>query len=1047
MAAPTEVDSAVSNPGGTGSTLTAILPSTQAVGDVLYIWVTNSGNVLWAGNPAGWSRKDQRTVGTSANGLVGTLLFRKLVSGDSLPLTNPVCTLGATVTREAVAWTERGADVEGVHVLSEWSGNGHGTGTANPVRPPTVITPAPDMHVIHCYGQRSATNAPEPTGYTQMTNGAVIISGTLVTNVSSKTVANQQTSLANQDASPTSGARWVACVLCIPSPDYPYHRSMASATVANGTTVTPALPTGTTASDVNARKDLIIATVEAAGNAIAIAPNTPADWTEITGFSDNTSGNGTTVRKYWALYDGSLDRAFTRPTNGELSAYLNTYHNCHQTVPIGAVNKRQNASSTTSTWDALTRINTKVAMNVTCVADGVPTFTSPAGWTERMDGLGMTCADQPFNATGSTASASFTLSTASPTLVGLIEIVGAASVGPTTLVIANASHDHTVQSLTLTQVHLLAVQNATHSQTANNLTLTQVHSLTIQNSSHAHTAGNVVLTQVRRVVLAASANITASGEATTAQLTPPSGKTTADFTAGRMQDDENPTDTVNLGVDDYTELEWSVQLSSFATGDFEFRVTANGTPLDTYSVTPQLSVGAAPTNLVIQSASHAHTAENAVFTQVHSLVVADASHAHTANNLALTQVHSLAVQNSSNTHTAENLSLTQTHALTVQNSSHSHTAESLTLTQVHSLAIANSSHSHAADNLALTQVHQLDIASASHSHTAQNLALTQVHSLTVQGATHTHTAENLVLGGAGDLAVQNASHGHTVQSLVLTQVHQLAIQNSSHAHTAQTVAITSSSDLVVQSASHGHSANNLTLTQVHSITVQSATHSHSAENLVLAGEGTLGIQNATHTHTAQNLVLTQVHELAIANSTHGQTADNLTLTQVHSLTIQNASHGHTAENLTLAAEGTLGIHNGAHAHTAQNVVLTQVHTLAIQDASHGHTSGSPTLTEVYNLTVQSATHTQTAGNLVLTQVHSLIVSNATHSHTAQSFILGGAGNLLIDNAVHGHTARNISFAFNLPRDIYTTVGENRIFDVPDENRILAMPSEDRILDA
>jgi hypothetical protein len=48
------------------------------------------------------------------------------------------------------------------------------------------------------------------------------------------------------------------------------------------------------------------------------------------------------------------------------------------------------------------------------------------------------------------------------------------------------------------------------------------------------------------VYVATSPNITAGGEATTAQLTPPSGKTTADFSVGRMWDDENGTDSVDI---------------------------------------------------------------------------------------------------------------------------------------------------------------------------------------------------------------------------------------------------------------------------------------------------------------------------------------------------------------------------------------------------------------------------------------------------------------------------------------------------------------------
>ena len=92
----------------------------------------------------------------------------------------------------------------------------------------------------------------------------------------------------------------------------------------------------------------------------------------------------------------------------------------------------------------------------------------------------------------------------------------------------------------------------------------------------------------------ASANIAASGENTTFQLTAPSGKTTGDFDAGRIQDDENPADTVDITLDDYTEMEWCFELKSNAPDAqaYVFRVTKNGTVIDTYTVTPQITVSA-----------------------------------------------------------------------------------------------------------------------------------------------------------------------------------------------------------------------------------------------------------------------------------------------------------------------------------------------------------------------------------------------------------------------------------------------------------------------
>jgi hypothetical protein len=89
-------------------------------------------------------------------------------------------------------------------------------------------------------------------------------------------------------------------------------------------------------------------------------------------------------------------------------------------------------------------------------------------------------------------------------------------------------------------------------------------------------------------LMALSSNITASGVATTGQLTAPSGKTiVSDFVAGRMQDDENPADTIDITTDDYSEFEWCIAANAAAAdGTYNFRVTKAGTALDTYTVTP-----------------------------------------------------------------------------------------------------------------------------------------------------------------------------------------------------------------------------------------------------------------------------------------------------------------------------------------------------------------------------------------------------------------------------------------------------------------------------
>jgi hypothetical protein len=96
-----------------------------------------------------------------------------------------------------------------------------------------------------------------------------------------------------------------------------------------------------------------------------------------------------------------------------------------------------------------------------------------------------------------------------------------------------------------------------------------------------------------------SANITYAN--TTAQLTPPSGKTASNFSAGKISDDTNPV-TVNVGANGYTEIEWCIQATSSASnGTFEFRVLYANEVIAGYATTPSWTIGAYDKSLTANS--------------------------------------------------------------------------------------------------------------------------------------------------------------------------------------------------------------------------------------------------------------------------------------------------------------------------------------------------------------------------------------------------------------------------------------------------------------
>lgn len=96
------------------------------------------------------------------------------------------------------------------------------------------------------------------------------------------------------------------------------------------------------------------------------------------------------------------------------------------------------------------------------------------------------------------------------------------------------------------------------------------------------------------VYITPSSNVTAGGEATTARLTPPSGKTTADFVTGRIWDNENGSDSLDVATGKYTEVAWVVKIDR-TSGFTRFRVRDGSGALGTYTNTPKWTISTGTT--------------------------------------------------------------------------------------------------------------------------------------------------------------------------------------------------------------------------------------------------------------------------------------------------------------------------------------------------------------------------------------------------------------------------------------------------------------------
>lgn len=408
---------ASNTPSGTGTTCPSTVPSHQE-DDIL---IAQFG---WKGIQAptvltGWNHYFTTPTGTATTGCAQGLWWRRVAPSETVSA--PTLTIGTTaVERKSNIVRIRGADIDNP-ANTFWQKQQTAGNSATPT-PAGITTLAPAYQLFHFVTCRGNSAVTQPTGYTELAD--VAEGTTLCVEVSFKDQATAA-AISGQAASITSN-RWIAAIIGIPSPNYPYFRSQTS-TTANGTGVTGVLPTGTTDADFYGRADGMLAIVKAAGSAIAITPNDAA-FVNVAGWDIDTSSGSDSIEVFAAEYASGRGLGFARSGSGNIAVQLLTYRNVHQTAFIGNASAKTQ-TGTPSTFDAQTRQNTKstVVSAIVADADTNNVHTAPSGFTERSDGLGVGSADQVFEAGGTTPSGSWTTTNAA-NVVGLIELLSHAGV-------------------------------------------------------------------------------------------------------------------------------------------------------------------------------------------------------------------------------------------------------------------------------------------------------------------------------------------------------------------------------------------------------------------------------------------------------------------------------------------------------------------------------------------------------------------------------------------------------------------------------------------
>lgn len=293
--------------------------------------------------------------------------------------------------------------------------------------------------------------------------------------------------------------------------------------------------------------------------------------------------------------------------------------------------------------------------------------------------------------------------------------------GAVELVVADATHGHTVDSPSLTQANTLAVADAAHGHIADSVALSQGFTLDVGQSAHVQEADGLDLTQ--------SAALSAGGSV-----------------HGHHADQPALTQAGLLDVADsqhgqYADAITLVQANVLAVAD---SVHAHAADSPVLSQSQLLAVG---------DSVHAIATEALELTQAHVLAVESAVHAHIADGVDLSTSGSLGVGSSAHGHAVDQPELVQAAILTIGDSVHALVSAQIVLSQGVVMAIEDAIHAHVSDGVTLSHGAVLAVASAVHLQAAGAIDLTQATTIVVSDSVHALVSQQINLLMPGGLGV------------------------------------------------------------------------------------------------------------------------------------------------------------------------------------------------------------------------------------------------------------------------------------------------------
>ena len=772
----------------------------------------------------------------------------------------------------------------------------------------------------------------------------------------------------------------------------------AIGTGANGTTtVAPSYPTGITAGQY-------LVCVVTSGGTGSPTPSTPSGWTLLaTGAStDGTFGIDTGPRRVTVFGKEAVGTE-----SGTLTVSITSGDTCRGTIS-------RFTKSGSGTW--------------TIQAQGGDDSTSGTGFSATLASMNWNTGDAVLVAVGQRVD-TVTQSAQSLTASGVT--FGTRTNRASTAVTTGNDHRHVVDTFA-------AISGTSNVNAAPTWAYT----------GSAATSGGVVIVRLREytaavtneVYVATSANITAGGEATTAQLTAPSGKSTSDFVTGRMWDNENGSDSIDITTDDYTELEWCLQAQSpAANGDyFDFRVYSGSSALDTYTVTPRWTLGSGGAySLALAQGTYTLTGQAVAMRAARKMAPVQGSYSLTGQAVTLTYgagAKVIGIGQGTYSLTGQAVALRVARTLAAGQGSYTLTGQSVGTKYGRKMAAAQGSYSLTGQTVGLKGGRKIAIGTGTYALTGQNVTLTYgatAASIAIGQGTYTLSGQAVAVRAARGMALAQGAYSLTGQAAGLKYGRVLAAGQGSYSLTGKAIALRGGRRLALTQGSYSLTGQAATPRAARKLAIGFGTYSATGYDVSLtysgAGDKSIAIGAGSYALTGQVVGLRAARKLAAAAGSYALTGQAVAFRGGRKVAAAQGSYSLTGQNLGFARTRVLAAAPGAYSLAGQSVAVQAARRVTMAAGGYTLTGQALGLLLVRRLAMGSGTYSLAGQSAGVRAARRLAAAAGSYSLAGQATAFFYSGTATPISTFRTYIVRRED-------RVYVVAAENRTYGVRAENR-------------